>query len=71
MSRAAVEQRKKDKAAARRAASNESFMRMAEYSSAIDSAVVACDDCGLLNVTSKGLSCFLCGGEVGTSTLPA
>lgn len=40
---------------------------MAEYTSAIDSAVVRCDDCGLLNVTSKSLPCFGCGGEVGTS----
>jgi hypothetical protein len=67
MSKAAVTASKQRRDLERKHAANERFFAMAEYTSAIDSAVVRCDDCGLLNVTSKSLPCFGCGGEVGTS----
>lgn len=67
MSRAAVSARKEAAKRERRLDAAERFCAMAEYSSAIDSCVVRCDTCGLLNVTRQGLQCFGCGSEVGTS----
>lgn len=67
MSKAAVTARKQNARRERRLAAAERFCAMAEYSSAIDSAVVSCDTCGLLNVTHQGLQCFGCGSDVGTS----
>jgi hypothetical protein len=67
MSKAAVTALKQRRDLERKHAANERFFALAEYTSAIDSAVVACDDCGLLNVTHQGVPCFMCGGEVGTS----
>jgi len=67
MSKAAVAARKASRKAQERAASLERWFAMAEYSSRIDSAVVTCDGCGLLQVTHQGLGCFMCDHDVGTS----
>ncbi len=67
MSRAAVNSRKAARDLERKTAANERFFALAEYTSRVDSAVVTCDSCGLLQVTDKSRPCFMCGGEVGTS----
>lgn len=81
MSKAAVAAKKEARKREVKAAANERFFAMAEFSSATDASVVTCDSCNLLQVTGgefrlrqdgavvflHGRGCFLCGGEVGLS----